>query len=154
MSGWALFQRLTASRITGSSFSAANFQNCSVTLPPAPKARSGEPSAATEAPVARLRTMNVRRVSPPFFTCFAMTLSSSLAAGLSAPRPRDIGRACVASARRRSDFAPPSGVVKAFLPGDREPLPGGSAALRALGHRPNRLAADLAGSVRSLGQLL
>jgi len=71
-----------------------------------------------------------------------------LAAGLSAPRPRDIGRACVASARRRSDFAPPSGVVKAFLRGDREPLPGASAARQALGHRPNRLAADLWGRVR------
>src|SRR5919197_2691465 len=59
MLGLAAFQRLTAERITGSSFSATNFQNCSVTFSPGltclapelpPQAASSGPSALSEAP--------------------------------------------------------------------------------------------------------
>src|SRR4051812_44987863 len=72
--GFAVFQRLTADLITGSSCSATNFQNCSVTLPPddallslslPPQALSSDPSVVMPAPAASARPVNARRVSPP-----------------------------------------------------------------------------------------
>src|SRR3954452_2407949 len=61
--GCALFQRATAALMTGSSFSATNFQKLSVTLPlvdalpplPPPQAARNDPSAVAPAPAASAR---------------------------------------------------------------------------------------------------
>src|SRR3954468_2174119 len=109
MLGLALFQRLIASLMTGSSFSATNFQKYSVVLPPPPPPLKLPPQAARKAlrlvmaaPVVRARPVKARRVRPPWAA--SVLRSSCVISLLRAGTGSGDGRA--------RDVARPTGVVE------------------------------------------